>query len=87
MLHYFTDSLDFLAVPRTVVIMYNIGFDISRAYYNLNRRYLDHHAFIITIKWQKALVLKLVKNVIGYERLLMVAIGGGLLQGLPLPEM
>jgi len=55
MLHYFTDSLDFLAVPRTVVIMYNIGFDISRAYYNLNRcvltylRYLDHHAFIITI--------------------------------------
>ena len=55
MLHYFTDSLDFLAVPRTVVIMYNIGFDISRAYYNLNRRvltylrYLDHYAFIITI--------------------------------------
>jgi len=40
MLHYFTDSLDFLAEPRTVVIMYNIGFDISRAYYNLNRRVL-----------------------------------------------
>jgi len=40
MLHYFTDSLGFLAVPHTVVIMYNIGFDVSRAYYNLNRRVL-----------------------------------------------
>jgi len=62
MLHYFTDSPDFLAVPHTVVIMYNIGFDISRAYYNLNRR-------VLTLSWppcihyyhnndKKALVLK-----------------------------